>query len=137
MICQKSWPPGDGAYFPYISIQKTLKSILDRNHWTYFNIIWQKCFFGDPLSRLFKSETTRLISVLLRRNVPLVALYQDCSSCHDSTENLATSGQDLFSLYSCIENFKNLLVGNHFTDFNIIHQKCSSTKIFQAAIINC
>ena len=28
-------------------------------------------------------------------------------------------------LYICIENFKNLLVRNYGTDFNIIYQKCS------------
>ena len=25
MIRKKTWPPGGGAYFPYISIKKTLK----------------------------------------------------------------------------------------------------------------
>ena len=34
-------------------------------------------------------------------------------------------GRCLFSLYIYIENFKNLLVRNHWTDFNIILQKCS------------
>ena len=34
---------------------------------------------------------------------------------------------DLFSLYTCIytENFKNFLVRNHLTNFNIMCQKCS------------
>ena len=40
-IRQKTWPPGGGAY-------------LVRNHWTDFNIILQKCSFGDLLPRLFK-----------------------------------------------------------------------------------
>ena len=34
-------------------------------------------------------------------------------------------GGGLFSLYSYIENLKNLLVRNHWTDFHIILQKCS------------
>ena len=34
-------------------------------------------------------------------------------------------GGSLFSLYIYIENFKNLLVRNHWTDFSIILQKCS------------
>ena len=34
-------------------------------------------------------------------------------------------GRGLFSLYIFIENFKNLLVRNHWTDFHIILQKCS------------
>ena len=52
-------------------------------------------------------------------------LYQDCSSLLDSSKYMAARGRGLFSLYICIENFKNLLVRNHRTDFNIILQKCS------------
>ena len=52
-------------------------------------------------------------------------LYQDCSSHLDSSKNMAAKGRDLFSLYIYIEHFKNLLVRNHCTDFNIILQKCS------------
>ena len=52
-------------------------------------------------------------------------LYQDCSSHLDSSKNMAARGRGLFSLYIYIENFKNLLVRNHWTDFNIILQKCS------------
>ena len=35
-------------------LTKKLKNLLVRNHWTDFNIILQKCSFGDPLPRLFK-----------------------------------------------------------------------------------
>ena len=35
-------------------LTKNLKNLLVRNHWTDFNIILQKCSFGDPLPRLFK-----------------------------------------------------------------------------------
>ena len=52
-------------------------------------------------------------------------LYQDCSSHLDSSKNMAATGRGLFSLYIYIENFKNLLVRNHWTNFNIILQKCS------------
>ena len=38
---------------------------------------------------------------------------------------MAASGPSLFSLCSYIENLKNLLVRNHWTDFHIILQKCS------------
>ena len=66
----------------------------------------------------------------------MVILYQDCSSHLDSSKNMAARGQGLFSLYIYIENFKNLLVQNHWTDFNIISRKMflwrSSTKIVQA-----
>ena len=35
-------------------LTKNLKNLLVRNNWTDFNIILQKCSFGDPLPRLFK-----------------------------------------------------------------------------------
>ena len=38
---------------------------------------------------------------------------------------MAARGRGLFSLYIYIENFKTLLVRNHWTDFNIILLKCS------------
>ena len=80
-------------------LTKNLKNLLVRNHWTNFNIILQKCSFGDPLPRLFK---------------PL-----------DSSKNMAARGRGLFSLCIYIENFKILLVRNIWTDFNIILRKCS------------
>ena len=52
-------------------------------------------------------------------------LYQECSSHFDSSKHIAVRGRGLFSLYIYIENFKNLLVRNHRTDFHIILQKCS------------
>ena len=52
-------------------------------------------------------------------------LYQDCSSRLNSSKNVAARGRGLFSLYIYIENFKNLLIRNHWTDFYIILQECS------------
>ena len=80
-------------------LTKNLKNLLVRNHWTDFNIILQKCFFGDPLPRLFKP--------------------------FGFVKKHGRQGAGLISLYIYIENFKNLLVRNHWTDFNIILQKCS------------
>ena len=42
---------GRGLFSLYIEI---CKNHLVPNHWTDFHIILQKCFFGDPLPRLFK-----------------------------------------------------------------------------------
>ena len=86
------------AYFPYISICKTLK--------------------------IFFSENNGPISIQLGRNVSLVTLYKDCSSRHDSSKNMAARGRGLFSLYIYIENFKNLLVRNSWTKFNVTWQEC-------------
>ena len=74
---------------------------------------------------IFSSETTGPISIKFCRNVPLVILYQDCSSHLDSSKNMAARGRGLFSLYIYIKNFKNLLVRNHWANVNIILQKCS------------
>ena len=118
------------------------KNLLVGNHWTDFIITWQKCFLVDLLPRLFKLSwfikkngrqggwayfslyiyiekfknflvrNTWPISILLGRNVSLVTLYQDCSSRHDSSKNMAARGRGIFSIYIYIENFKNLLVRN-------------------------
>ena len=42
-----------GLFSLYIYIEN-FKNLLVINDWTDFNITWQKCFFSDPLSRLFK-----------------------------------------------------------------------------------
>ena len=79
----------------------------------------------ENFKKIFLSETTGPISIQFRRNVPLVILYQDCSSHLNSSKNMAARGRGLFSLHIYIEKFKNLFVQNHWTDFNIILQKCS------------
>ena len=89
---------GWGLFSLYIYIEN-LKNLLVRNHRTDFNIILQKCSFGDPRPRLFKP--------------------------FGFVKNMAARGRGLFSLYIYIENLKNLLVWNHWTDFHIILQKCS------------
>ena len=144
---------GAGLFSLYIYIEN-FKNLLVRNHWTDFHILLQKCSFGDPLpscsSHLDSSKNMaargwvlfslyiyieNLKNLLIRnhytdfniicRNVPLVILYQDCS-CHlDLSKNMAARGRCLFSLCIYIENLKNLLVRNHWTDFHIISQKCS------------
>ena len=88
---------GRGLFSLYIHIEN-FKNLLVRNHLTDFHIILQ--------------------------NFPLVILYQDCSSHLNSSKNMATRGRGLFSLYIYIEKFKNLLVRNHWTDCDIILQKC-------------
>ena len=84
-------------------LNKNLKHLLVKNHWTDFNIILQKCSFGDPLPRFFKPFGF----------------------------NMTARGRGLFSLYIYIENFKNLLVRNHWTNFNIILQKCLMVILYQ------
>ena len=87
-----------GLFSLYICIEN-FKNLLVRNHWTDFNIILQKCSFGDPLPRLFKP--------------------------FGFVKKHGRQGAGLIFLYIYIENWKNLLVRNHWTDFHILLQKCS------------
>ena len=88
---------GRGLFSLYIYIEN-FKNLLVRNHWTDFNIILQKCSFGDSLLRLFKP--------------------------YGFVKKRGRQGAGLFSLYIYIENLKILLVRNHWTDFHILLQKC-------------
>ena len=81
----------------YIYI-KNFKNLLDRNHRTNFNIILQKCTFGDPLPRLFKPFG--FVKKHGRQGAGLI-----------------------FPIY-LYRKLKNLLVRNHRTNSNIILQKC-------------
>ena len=89
---------GRGLFSLYIYIEN-FKNLLVRNRRTDFHIILQKCSFGDPLPRLFRP--------------------------FGFVKKHGRQGAGLIFLYIYIENFKNLLVRNHWTDFNIILQKCS------------
>ena len=146
---------GRGLLSLYIYIEN-LKNLFVRNHWTDFNIILQKCSFGDPLPRLFKPfgfvkkhgrrEERGLFSLYI-----YIENFKK-SSCQKSLDQFQYNfaemflwwsftkivqaiwihqktwpqgGQGMFSLYIYIENLKNLLVRNHWTNFNIILQKCS------------
>ena len=80
-------------------LTKNSKNLLVRNHRTYFNKILQKCSFGDPLPRLFKP--------------------------FGFVKKHGCQGAGLIFPIIYIENLKTLLVRNHWTNFNIILQKCS------------
>ena len=89
---------GRGLFSLCINIEN-FKNLLVRIQWTDFNIILQKCSFGDPLPRLFKPFG--FVKKYGRQGAGLI-----------------------FPIYLYIENFKNLLVRNHRTDFSIILQEC-------------
>ena len=97
-ICQKHGRQGVGLIFPIYLYRKLEKSScqkpLDQFHYK----------FG--------------------KNVSMVTLYQDCSSNRDSSKNMATRGRGLFSLYIYIKNFKNLLLRNRWTEFNVTWLEC-------------
>ena len=109
------------TFYQDCSSNRDLSKNMAARGWSLFSLI----YLYRKLEKVFLSETTGPISIYLGRNVSLVILLQDCSSHLDSSKNMAARGRGLFSLYNCLENFKNLLVRNHWTDFHIISQKCS------------
>ena len=145
---------GRGLFSLYIYIEN-FKNLLVRNHWTDFHILLQKCSFGDPLPRLFKPfgfvKKHGHQGAGLIFHIYLYGKLKK-SSCQkppdrfqynfaemflwwSSTKIVQTiwscqktwppGWRGLFSLYIYIENLKNLLVRNHWTNFHIILQKCS------------
>ena len=142
---------GQGLFSLYIYIEN-LKNLLIRNHQTDFNIILQKCSFGDPLPRLFKpfgfvkkhgrqgaglifpiylyrklqkSSCQKLLDQLQYNLAEMFLWWSSTSSHLDLSKNMAANGRILFSPYIYIENLKNLLVRNNWTNCYIILQKCS------------
>ena len=99
---------GRGLFSPYIYIEN-FKNLLVRNHWPDFHIILQKCSFGDPVCKI-------------------VQAIWICQKTWPPGGRGGGGGRwrGLFSLYIFMENFKNLLIRNHWTDFHMILQKCSS-----------
>ena len=73
-------------WLPWQHKENNLK--IYRNHWSSFNILWQKCSFGDPLPRLFKPWWFVKKKMFAR-------------------------GGTYFLLYIFIANFKNLLIRNY------------------------
>ena len=144
---------GRGLFSLYIYMEN-LKKLLVRNHQTDFNIILQKCSFGDPLPRLFKpfgfvkkhgrQGSGLIFPIYLYRklkkssfqkpldrllyNFAKIFLWWFCTKIVQAIwicqKNMAARGRALFSLYIFIENLKNLLVRNHWTSFIITWQKC-------------
>ena len=105
-ICQKTWPPGGGPYFPY-----TVKPVL------VVTSIKQPTCIKQPEKSCPKIHIPIYpgIWTVLSSHLPSAANFKlPMGGCLRQVW-----------LYIYIENFKNLLVRNHRTNFNIILQKCS------------
>ena len=130
---------GRGLFSLYIYMEN-LKNLLVRNHQTDNNIILQKCSFGDPLPRLFKpfgfvkkhghQGAGLIIPIYLYRkhkksscqkpldrfpynfcrSVPLVILYQNCSSHLDLSKTMAARGRGSFSLHNLYRKLKKVFL---------------------------
>ena len=113
MICQKTWPPGGRGSFSLCIYIENLKNLLVRNHWTDFINTWQKSFLVDPRPRLF-------VIMIRQKTWP-----------PGGGGGVGGWGRGLFSLYIYIEKFKNLLVRNQWTNFNITWQECCFGDLYQ------
>ena len=121
---------GWDLFFLYIYIEK-FKNLLVRNHKTDFSMTLQKYSFGNPIPRLFKPLWfvkkpwplgAELIFPLYRKILKSSSQKPLNKFQYNLAEGFPCRGQGLFSLYIYIEN---LLVRNHWTDFNITWQECS------------
>ena len=144
---------GRGLVSLYICLEN-LNDPSVRNHWTDFNTTLQECFFGNRLPRLFKPSwfikkcgcqgAGLIFPMYLNRKLkksscqkPLDRFHYNLTEmfpCWPSTKIFQVimihekkwppRGGAYFSLYIYIEMFKNFLVRNQWTDFNITRQEC-------------
>ena len=100
----------NGSFLHYMDMKKFLKNLLLRNRWSEFEIISQECSLGDPFQNLF----AKFWSVYKYGSGEwgLFALYR-----HEE-------------IHVCIVQ-KNLVLRNHWSDFEIISQEYSLGDPFQ------
>ena len=113
------------------------------NHFSCHDVLEKmtsECNLEIPTDRKFSGSAVNVLHALpnifgcRRRRVNtwqksfLLTLNQDCSSYHDLSKKhcrRVVGGEGgLISLYIYIEKFKNLLVRNQWTNFNIAWQEC-------------
>ena len=124
---------GRGLFSPYIYVEN-FKSLLVRNHlFKPFGFVKKHGRQGAglifpmyPYKKLNNSSCQKPLDQLLYNFAELFL----CDSVprlfkpFGLSKNMAARGWGLFSLYFFIENLKNLLVRNHWTNFIITWQKC-------------
>ena len=87
----------NGGFLHYMDMKKFIKNLLLRNRWSDFEIISQECSLGDP--------------------------FQYCSRKFDPSLNMALGNGGFFHYIDMKKFFKNLLLGNRWSDFEIILQE--------------
>ena len=113
---------GQGLFAFALYIIENFILSLDRHLWTNFNIIYQKCSFGDPLPRSHHDSSKYM------------AAWGRSWGCGGGGGGGGERGGDrAYFPYIFINKTKNL-VKNHWTDFNMI-LLCLSIKIVQAIMI--
>ena len=90
-------------HFAYIFFNPVYQLSTAKNEINLFN---NHVLIVAPVTSAPAGATMPSTEFLFCKNVPLVILYQDCSSHLDLSKNMAARGWGLFSLYICIENLK-------------------------------
>ena len=86
----------NGGYLHNTDMKKFLKYLL-RNRWSDFEIILQVCSLGDP--------------------------FQKCSRNFDLSINMALVNGGFLHCTDMKKFLKNLILGNHLSDFEVISQE--------------
>ena len=86
--------------------------------------------------KIFSSETAGRILELFHRYVPWVTLFKNCSWNFDPSKNVALVNGGYLHYTEIKEFFKNLLLWNRWSDFEIISQGCSLGDPFQNSFGN-
>ena len=94
----------NGGFLHYMDMKKFLKNLL-RNCLSDFEIISQECSLGDP--------------------------FKKCTQNFDPTINMALVNGGFKHFRDMKKFLKNLLLGNCWSDFEIISQECSFGDPFQ------
>ena len=85
--------------------------------------------------KIFSSETAGRILELFHRYVPWVTLFINCSWNFDPSKNVALVNGGYLHYTEIKEFFKNLLLWNRWSDFEIISQGCSLGDPFQNSFV--
>ena len=95
----------NGGFLHYKDMKKFLKNLLLRNCWSDFEIISQECSLGDPFKKVFVK--------------------------FDPSINMALVNGGFLHYRDMKKFFKNLLLRNCSSDFEIISQEYSLSDPFQ------
>ena len=109
LIRQNLWLWWMGGYLHYTEIKEFFNNLLLWNCWLDFGIISQICSLGDPFQKLFVK--------------------------FGSIKNVALVNGGYLHYTEIKEFFKNLLLWNRWSDFEIISQGCSLGDPFQNSFV--
>ena len=100
----------NGGFLHYMDMKKFLKNLVLRNRWSDFEIISQECSLSDPFQKLFAK--------------------------FDPSINIALVNGGFMHYTDMKKFFKNFLLQNRWSDFEITSQECSLGDPLQMLFAN-